>query len=147
MTRPLVAVLDYGIGNLRSAQKALEKVGADARLTDDHGLIADVDPGKDDRAAAHGGASADDAAATHDDPAEQRRVVVDDRVMADGAVDVDMHVSTQSDVGGDPGTGRDDDPVTQLHIAPHGRRGMPDDRCSPTPPPAARRPSGSCARS
>jgi glutamine amidotransferase len=33
--RPLVAVLDYGIGNLRSAQKALEKVGADAQLTTD----------------------------------------------------------------------------------------------------------------
>jgi glutamine amidotransferase len=30
---PLIAVLDYGIGNLRSAQKALERVGADARLT------------------------------------------------------------------------------------------------------------------
>jgi glutamine amidotransferase len=30
-----VAVLDYGIGNLRSAQKALEHVGADARLTAD----------------------------------------------------------------------------------------------------------------
>lgn len=27
-----IAVLDYGIGNLRSAQKALERVGADARL-------------------------------------------------------------------------------------------------------------------
>ena len=35
--RPLVAVLDYGIGNLRSAQKALEHVGADARLTADRG--------------------------------------------------------------------------------------------------------------
>lgn len=35
MAAPLVAVLDYGIGNLRSAQKALEYVGADARLTDD----------------------------------------------------------------------------------------------------------------
>ncbi len=35
MTRggPSVAVLDYGIGNLRSAQKALQRVGADARLT------------------------------------------------------------------------------------------------------------------
>src|SRR5918999_1043651 len=30
-----VAVLDYGIGNLRSAQKALERLGADARLTAD----------------------------------------------------------------------------------------------------------------
>jgi len=38
----LIAVLDYGIGNLRSAQKALEHVGADARLTADHGLIADA---------------------------------------------------------------------------------------------------------
>jgi glutamine amidotransferase len=28
----VIAVLDYGIGNLRSAEKALEKVGADARL-------------------------------------------------------------------------------------------------------------------
>lgn len=33
MRRPRIAVLDYGIGNLRSAQKALEKVGAEARLT------------------------------------------------------------------------------------------------------------------
>ena len=31
--RPRIAVLDYGIGNLRSAQKALEHVGADAVLT------------------------------------------------------------------------------------------------------------------
>jgi glutamine amidotransferase len=41
--RPLVAVLDYGIGNLRSAQKALERVGADARLTADPSLVADAD--------------------------------------------------------------------------------------------------------
>jgi imidazole glycerol-phosphate synthase subunit HisH len=40
--RPLIAVLDYGIGNLRSAQKGLERAGADARLTDDRGLIADA---------------------------------------------------------------------------------------------------------
>ncbi|MEO6629533.1 MAG: imidazole glycerol phosphate synthase subunit HisH, partial [Aquihabitans sp.] len=40
--RPLIAVLDYGIGNLRSAQKALEHVGADARLTADPGCIADA---------------------------------------------------------------------------------------------------------
>ena len=39
---PLIAVLDYGIGNLRSAQKALQRCGADARLTTDHGLIADA---------------------------------------------------------------------------------------------------------
>jgi glutamine amidotransferase len=39
---PLIAVLDYGIGNLRSAQKALEHVGADARLTADPALVADA---------------------------------------------------------------------------------------------------------
>ena len=39
---PLVAVLDYGIGNLRSAQKALQHCGANARLTADPGLVADA---------------------------------------------------------------------------------------------------------
>ncbi len=38
----MVAVLDYGIGNLRSAQKALERAGADARLTTDAGLVAEA---------------------------------------------------------------------------------------------------------
>ncbi|HET7489189.1 MAG TPA: imidazole glycerol phosphate synthase subunit HisH [Acidimicrobiales bacterium] len=33
----MIAVLDYGIGNLRSAQKALEKAGADAVLVTDAG--------------------------------------------------------------------------------------------------------------
>ncbi|MFV1989811.1 MAG: imidazole glycerol phosphate synthase subunit HisH [Acidimicrobiales bacterium] len=40
--RPLVAILDYGIGNLRSAQKAFEKAGADARLTSDSSLVRDA---------------------------------------------------------------------------------------------------------
>ena len=39
MSGPLIAVLDYGIGNLRSAQKALQRVGADAHLTADPELI------------------------------------------------------------------------------------------------------------
>jgi glutamine amidotransferase len=39
----LVAVLDYGIGNLRSAQKALQHVGADARLTSDPEVVASAD--------------------------------------------------------------------------------------------------------
>lgn len=38
--RPIVAIVDYGIGNLRSAHKAIEKVGADARLTAD---IAEIE--------------------------------------------------------------------------------------------------------
>jgi glutamine amidotransferase len=37
--RTLLAVLDYGIGNLRSAQKSLERQGAEAHLTADRGLI------------------------------------------------------------------------------------------------------------
>ena len=40
---PRVAVLDYGIGNLRSAQKAFERAGAAAHLTADPGEIAAAD--------------------------------------------------------------------------------------------------------
>jgi glutamine amidotransferase len=36
----MIAVVDYGIGNLRSAEKALQHLGADARLTSD---AADID--------------------------------------------------------------------------------------------------------
>lgn len=43
MTRPVLAVVDYGIGNLHSAQKSLEVCGADARLTADPQVIADAD--------------------------------------------------------------------------------------------------------
>jgi glutamine amidotransferase len=35
-----IAVVDYGIGNLRSAEKALQHLGADARLTSDAGEIS-----------------------------------------------------------------------------------------------------------
>jgi glutamine amidotransferase len=42
VSRPLVAVVDYGIGNLHSAQKALSRLGADARLTADPALIGDA---------------------------------------------------------------------------------------------------------
>ena len=41
--KPLVAVLDYGSGNVHSAVKALVAAGADARLTSDRGLIMDAD--------------------------------------------------------------------------------------------------------
>ena len=40
---PLVAVLDYGSGNVHSAVKALAAAGADARLTSDRGLILEAD--------------------------------------------------------------------------------------------------------
>ena len=43
MSRPVIAVLDYGIGNLRSAEKALQKVGGDARLTRDPAFVASAD--------------------------------------------------------------------------------------------------------
>ena len=42
MTAPVVAVLDYGSGNVHSAVKALAAGGADARLTADRGLIRDA---------------------------------------------------------------------------------------------------------
>ncbi len=39
---PLIAILDYGIGNLHSAHKGFDSAGADARLTADRGLIAEA---------------------------------------------------------------------------------------------------------
>jgi len=41
--QPMVAVVDYGIGNLHSAHKALDRLGADARLTADPAEIAAAD--------------------------------------------------------------------------------------------------------
>ena len=39
----MIAVVDYGMGNLRSAQKGLEKAGCQAVITDDPGVIAEAD--------------------------------------------------------------------------------------------------------
>ncbi len=39
MKKPLIAIIDYGMGNLRSVQKALEYAGADARVTDSPALV------------------------------------------------------------------------------------------------------------
>ena len=41
--RPVIAVLDYGIGNLRSAEKALQRVGSDALLSSDQQFIDTAD--------------------------------------------------------------------------------------------------------
>jgi glutamine amidotransferase len=41
--KPLIAVLDYGSGNVHSAVKALEAAGADVRLTADRRLVQDAD--------------------------------------------------------------------------------------------------------
>jgi glutamine amidotransferase len=43
VSKPVIAVLDYGIGNLRSAEKALQKVGGDAHLTRDPAFVASAD--------------------------------------------------------------------------------------------------------
>jgi glutamine amidotransferase len=43
VTRPVVVVLDYGSGNLRSAQRALERVGADVTVTADLAAAAGAD--------------------------------------------------------------------------------------------------------
>ena len=39
----MIAVLDYGIGNLRSAEKALQHLGADAALVDDPDVVSEAD--------------------------------------------------------------------------------------------------------
>jgi glutamine amidotransferase len=43
MSTPRIAVVDYGIGNLRSAEKALQHLDADAALTSDVAAIAAAD--------------------------------------------------------------------------------------------------------
>jgi glutamine amidotransferase len=43
VTRPRVVVLDYGSGNLRSAQRALARVGAQADVTGDYAAALDCD--------------------------------------------------------------------------------------------------------
>ncbi len=43
MSRPRVVVLDYGSGNLRSAERALARVGADVTVTADLAAAADAD--------------------------------------------------------------------------------------------------------
>jgi glutamine amidotransferase len=40
---PLIAVVDYGMGNRRSVEKALEHVGARATITRDHDVLAAAD--------------------------------------------------------------------------------------------------------
>ena len=39
----MIAIVDYGMGNRRSVEKALEHVGAEPRLTADHAVIAGAD--------------------------------------------------------------------------------------------------------
>jgi glutamine amidotransferase len=39
----VIAIVDYGMGNRRSVEKALEHVGADPRLTGDHDVIGAAD--------------------------------------------------------------------------------------------------------
>jgi glutamine amidotransferase len=39
----VIAVLDYGMGNLRSVEKALEHVGAEAAVTNDHARVREAD--------------------------------------------------------------------------------------------------------
>ena len=57
----MIAVLDYGIGNLRSAEKALQHLGADAALVSDprggRGRPGVVLPGRRQLRAVHGGAA------------------------------------------------------------------------------------------
>jgi imidazole glycerol-phosphate synthase subunit HisH len=43
VSRPRVAILDYGMGNLRSVAKALEHVGAEPELTSDHARVREAE--------------------------------------------------------------------------------------------------------
>ncbi len=43
MSNSKIVIIDYNMGNLRSVQKAFEKVGCDAIITNDHDNIRDAD--------------------------------------------------------------------------------------------------------
>ena len=43
MSDPRIAVVDYGMGNLRSVEKALSRTGAEAEVTRDHGRLRSAD--------------------------------------------------------------------------------------------------------
>ena len=43
MTAPRIAILDYGMGNLRSVEKALARLGADPEVTSDHERVRAAD--------------------------------------------------------------------------------------------------------
>jgi glutamine amidotransferase len=42
-TEPAILLVDYGLGNLRSATRGLERAGADVTLTDEPGALDDAD--------------------------------------------------------------------------------------------------------
>jgi glutamine amidotransferase len=39
----MITIVDYGSGNLRSVQKAFERLGAEAVITDDPNVVAEAD--------------------------------------------------------------------------------------------------------
>ena len=39
----MIVVIDYGMGNLRSAEKGIQKSGHEAIISDDPGALADAD--------------------------------------------------------------------------------------------------------
>ena len=43
MSKPGVVIVDYGMANLRSVQKAFEAVGAAAEITSDPGRVAEAE--------------------------------------------------------------------------------------------------------
>ncbi len=43
MTAPLIAIVDYGMGNRRSVEKALQRVGARTEITGDHARLRAAD--------------------------------------------------------------------------------------------------------
>jgi glutamine amidotransferase len=43
VSAPTIAILDYGMGNLRSAEKAFEHVGASAAITREHDVVRSAD--------------------------------------------------------------------------------------------------------
>ena len=64
-----------------------------------------VIPWSDDRAGAEEDPGSNLHVAVNKRPRRQGRVVADDTVVGHHGIDVEVHVTTEGDVGGDPSTG------------------------------------------
>jgi len=117
---PQVVVLDYGSGNLRSAQRALARVGADAVVSADPALAAEaaglVVPGVGAFAACMAGLTAVGG------PALLRQRVADARPVLGVCVGMQVLFTTGTEHGqSSPGVGLWPGAVTRLHapVLPH----------------------------
>ena len=79
-------------------------------------MVADRDPWSDDRAGAQEDPGSDLHVAVYERTGRQGRVVADDTVVGHHGIDVEVHMATEGDVGGDPSTGSEQHAVADAIV-------------------------------